>query len=195
MRVLVARLAFAVLWFLVAAPSTPAAEAFACQELGVTFPAELGGLPLTGVTDYERDEPGLGVGLSYRKDRIKADLYVYSAGIPVVPAGVKSKLMDDHFYQMSGDVVEMERRGVYEGVQILIPEEVVLIGRRPFLHANLRFAFEGTPMDSHIYLTGLAGRFLKIRFSFPESDAQTAREIQRAFLAQLGGILDEVPAR
>lgn len=165
-------------------------EPYKSPTLGITIPADLGGLPLVHVTDYESQDPGLGVGLSFRReDRVKADIYIYNARMPSIPAGTKSKLMVDHFYAVSGDVVEMERRGIYKNVQVIVPQEEVSIGGVPFLHANLRFSTDGVPMDSHVYLTGLKGQFVKIRFTFPVAKEKTARETQREFLEQFGKIL------
>lgn len=187
----------AILLFLVSLASVASGqESYKSSALGVTFPSELGGLPLVHVTDFESQDPGLGVGLSFRReDRVKADIYIYNARMPSIPAGTKSKLMIDHFYAVSGDVVEMERRGIYKNVQVIVPQEEVSVGGVPFLHANMRFSTDGVPMDSHVYLTGLKGLFVKIRFTFPVAKEKTARETQREFLEQLGKILGGVAAR
>lgn len=169
-------------------------EPYRAAALGVTIPGELGGLPLVHVTDFEKKDPGLGVGLSFRGEGgVKADIYIYNARVPSIPGGIKSKLMIDHFYAVTGDVMEMERRGVYKNVQTIVPQEEVSIGGIKFFHANLRFTSEGVPMDSHVYLTGLKGQFVKIRFSFPVAREKTARETQHAFLDQLGQVLSGAP--
>jgi len=165
-------------------------ESYTSSALGVTIPGELGGLPLVHVTDFESQDPGLGAGLSFRReDGVKADIYIYNARMPSIPAGTKSKLMVDHFYVVSGDLVEMERRGIYKNLQVIVPQEEVSVGGVPFLHANMRFSTDGVPMDSHVYLTGLKGQFVKIRFTFPVAKEKTARDTQHDFLEQLGKIL------
>jgi hypothetical protein len=183
------------LWLLFLVVPARAAESFHSDALGVTFPGDLGGLPLVTVTDYEKQQAGLGIGLSYRGDAAKADIYVYNAGMPSVPAGVKSKVMVDHFYAVSNDVVEMERRGRYQNVQVLIPQEETLIGKVKFLHAQMRFTQDGIPRESHVFLTGMNGQFVKVRFTFPEAQKEAAEKIQRDFFEQLGRVLDGVASR
>lgn len=178
------------LWLLFLLIPARAEESFHSEVLGVTFPGNLGGLPLVNVTDFEKQQRGLGLGLSYRGTTAKADIYVYTAGAPSIPAGVKSKLMVDHFYAVCNDVVEMERRGHYQNVQVLISKEDTLVGGVKFLHAQLRFTQEGVAMESHVYLTGMKGQFVKIRFTFPESKKEAADKIHTAFIEQLGRVLD-----
>jgi hypothetical protein len=165
-------------------------ESYTDPTLGITIPSELGGLPLVQVTDYEKESPGLGVGLSFRReDRVKADIYFYNAKLSPIPDGTKSKLMIDHFYAVTGEVMEMEKRGVYKNVQVIVPQEVVSVGGVRFLHANLRFSTDAGPMESHVYLTGMKGQFVKIRFTFPVAKEAIGRETQLDFLEQFGKIL------
>lgn len=177
-----------IVWLLASSPAS-AAESYFCNVLGITFPGSLGGLPLVEVEDFERNSRGLGVGLFYRSGGIKGDTYIYNYGASEIPTGPESKLILDHFYAVSRDVVLMESLGHYQDVKVITQKELVKLGAVDFLHAEMHFIQENEPMESHIYLAALSNQFVKIRFTFPQAQAEKAKGIREAYLKEFGALL------
>jgi len=161
----------------------------AVQEPTLNFPAEIGGMKMTQQTDYEKDNPGAGVGWSYRGAVARADVYIYSMGFEVVPSNLDSPTIAGHFQQTVGGVYEMKRLGHYADVKTVVPEEKVLIGPLPFLHAELRFTEKNQNRISHLYLGVWKGRFLKIRLTYLLSEETEGKRALAEFLQVIGKLL------
>ena len=163
----------------------PAQVPYKSTELSLTFPAELGGMRLVKVTDYEQQSPGLGTGLSYRSPNEKADLYIYRGGPGPAPAGIDSAEFLKHFDQVIGDVLEMEKSGHYSKVTITVPRENITIGQQPFLHAEIHFTHQNEARVSHIYLTVLRQQYFKIRYTYLVSESAEGQKVLSELLKSL----------
>jgi hypothetical protein len=162
-------------------------------DVGIKFPETLAGMVLVEVTDYEKQTPGLGVGVSYRAEKQKADLYIYNGGLKHLPDGIDSVEVQQHFKQIIGDIVEMEKQGHYQNVKIVSFGDKTEIGIQPFLHAEVRFTQQTEDRISHVYLTVLKNRFLKIRFTYFASEDESGKRTLEALLKSLGTALAPRP--
>lgn len=180
------------LLFLLLPGLLPAQEPYKSHELAVTFPPSLAGMKLLQVTDYEKEGPGLGVGLSYRAENAKADLYIYTGGIVRIPEGVDSEEIQKHFKQVTGEVFEMGKRGYYSNVKIAVPIEKTKIGKHLFLHVEIHYT-QNESRISHIYLTALNNRFLKIRYTYLASKPDEGKRIQQLLIKSVNELFSLAP--
>jgi hypothetical protein len=153
---------------------------------GVLFTESVGGANLVNVMDYEKEHPGLGVGVMYRSDTFKADVFLYDMGTPPIPTGVKAPLMTAQFKQAMGDVRTLEKRGLYKDVAVQVEKETVRIGGFPFLHGKMTYAQDGIKRVSHLYLTGYKGEYLKVRVTYYLDDAANGEKSMAELLDMLG---------
>jgi len=161
-----------------------AQDGYQPPDVGIKFPDTIANMALVKITDYEKQTPGLGVGASYRANYEKADIYAYSGGLSNLTDGAGSIEVQKHFKEIVGEIVEMERQGRYQDVKIVGQPGKVEIGTQLFLHAELSYVQDNEPRISHVYLTILKGRFLKIRYIYFASKAdegiQTLNQLLKA---------------
>lgn len=105
------------------------------------------------------------MGVSYRSDAMKIDLYVYDAlnsDWAKLPLKEKIKRENDSIPDIFRQLTE---KGAYSNV-VQKPTDIITIGKRAFLHTELDFTDKDAgDLNSHYYLAELNGRILKIRIS------------------------------
>jgi hypothetical protein len=131
------------------------------------------------------DRKALGYSVRYDSPlNVRADVYVYNAGLRSVPDDLGAPVVRDQFERAKGDVHTARRQGLYQSVDELSQKEVRL-GRSPDAprahHARFRIERGNEKLLSDLYLTVHQGYFVKIRCSRP--DAEDAR--REAALAEL----------
>lgn len=157
---------------------------------GVTLPATASGIPWVQVTNYGgRGNPDQGIGVSYRGEQIKIDLYVYDSlnadwtGLPI-----KERIEKEN-QSIATIFAQLTERGDYSNVNIK-PVRVTRRGNREFTHTEITFTDKHAgDLNSHYYLSELNGRILKIRISCKAdstpADAEAAfKEIATALAAK-----------
>ena len=163
-------------------------ESYLHRPTGILFPEKIMGLENVRVTDYEASYPGFGVGVSYRSPTIKADVYLYTGGLPSIPDGVESTLVTQHFQQICGDIYTLEKSGSYHSVERL-SEGKVSLGTHVALSASFSYFQDGVEQVSYIYLTGYKNHFLKIRFTYHKSAESNGKTSLNTFLGRIGELL------
>lgn len=153
------------------------------------FPKEIAGLTLEKVTDFEKSDPGGGTGWSYRSPSAKADIYLYTLGIPSVPSDLDAPLLSEHMLSLIESLYIVEQRGYYSQVQTVLKGEKTAIGQIPVWHAELTYTEEGIPRVSHIYLGAIKGEFFKIRYTYLASGKENEEKRLNEFLQGLGKVL------
>jgi hypothetical protein len=166
-----------------------AAASYKHPKTGIFFPELIGDVRLEKVTDYEKEYPGLGVGVSYRADTFKADVYMYDARLGPIPAGITEPIITKQFEQAMGDVYTLEKRGSYKDLVVQIQKETAQVGRFPFLHSMMMYTQDNIKRVSHLYLTGYKGQFIKVRITYFSSDAVKGEKTLAAFLNIIGNNL------
>ena len=175
------------LLFLIALPATAGAERD--SGTGIIFPDVLAGAKLVKVMDYEKDNPGLGVGYHYGVNNFKVSVFIYNVGRPQIPSNTTSPIIIKMFDQARDDVYVLEKKGNYKDVALLIPQETVKIGKFPFLHAKMTYSEHNIKRTSQLYLTGFKNYFVKLRITYFTDDAINGEKSLDKFLSALGGLM------
>ena len=155
---------------------------------GIALDASYVGFRRCKVTDNETQQPGLGRSVAYSGgDRGEATIYMYDLGLPEIPDGPLSQVARQEFDRATNDVFA---RCTDEALQLKLVRQYATGTRdrgQEFLCAEL---VEGDGLRSwrtFVYLTGAAGKFLKIRLTLRTDDATdpTARNFADAVASHL----------
>lgn len=171
-----------------------AAEQYQHPKTGIVFPDTINALKLVKVTDYEPLYAGLGSGISYRTETMRADIFLYDMKQAVIPDGVSSPVTDREFDQAFSDILEMEKRGTYKNISVATKKEIVPVGNLKFIHSVLTYEQNNIKLVSHLYLTGCRGLFMKFRITCFASARQAEEVNFTAFLSKMDDIT-RVPPR
>ncbi len=136
---------------------------------GFEIPAELGGFSKRREILYEDKQPGTGIGISYRSDFGKVDLYIYDYCEKIISDGVDSAVVKAAFSHALENVKTMEQNKIYKieatmkGQGFFLPEEK----RFPFLLAIYVLNYpDGALDDSFLHVLGRKNKIIKLRASF-----------------------------
>jgi len=163
---------------------------------GLQFPGTIGNMRQDSVTDFEKDHPGLGlgVGIGYigANPQIYADVFVYNLKLKQIPDGSGNKVVIQQMADAERDIFLQEQRGVYSKVK-KIKSASRLLGASsdaPFaLQSEFTYTQKNVAKRSFIYLTAYRNNFVKIRFTYPEKDERAGEQALQAFLTEIGKIL------
>jgi hypothetical protein len=165
------------------------AEAYRHQKTGILFPDTINALKLVKVTDYEPLYAGLGTGISYRTETMRADIFLYDLTEGPIPEGASSSAAGKEFDQAIGDIMAMEQKGTYKNVSVVIRKETVPVGRVKFLHGVLTYEQNNIKLVSHLYLTGYRGLFMKLRITYFASAREAEGANYAAFLSTIDNLM------
>jgi hypothetical protein len=163
---------------------------------GISFPVLLGEMKRGEVTNFEENQRGLGLGVSYSATNVAvADVFVYDLGLKTIPDDLRSKQVLSHFSQVKGDIGR-----TYQSVQQL-SENVSSTARAGsdsmFRALSAHFSYihpnDGGERRSYIYLTVYNDNFVKVRFSYRKENETEARKLLPTFLNDLGRLLVKKP--
>jgi len=133
---------------------------------GSTFPASIQNIPWIGATNYgARGNPDLGMGVSYRGESMKIDLYLYdSLNVDWSKLPLKERIKKEN--ESILDIFkQLTESGDYTNVKIKL-RETIKAGEWSFAHTELDFTDKNSgDLNSHYYLAELHGKILKIRIS------------------------------
>lgn len=175
--------------------SNSAAEQYRHQKTGIVFPDTINTLKLVRATDYEPLYAGLGSGISYRTDTMRADIFLYDLKQGPIPEGVSSPVIAKEYEQAFGDILAMENQGTYKHISVIEKRGVVPVGSLRFLHGILTYEQNNIKLISHLYLTGYRGLFMKLRITFFKN-AREAEEVNHAaFLSVIDDLTRPVPEK
>jgi len=161
---------------------------------GISFPGSLGEMKRGEITDFEKREQGLGVGIGYAgPGHVVANIYVYNFRLRSIPDNVQSEPVMSHFLQVESDIYAEEKKGKYMAVQKL-SEGLVPLGEAVpaprALSSHFSFiAIDGVARLSHLYLAVYKNHFIKIRFTYPKEQESEGKEALLRFLDELGRLL------
>ena len=165
------------------------AEPYRHQRTGLVFPDPVNTLKLVRATDYEPLYSGLGTGVSYRTDTMRADIFLYDLGQGPIPDGISSQVVNKEFDQAFQDIYALEAQGTYRNISVLLKKEAAPVGDHlKFLHSSLTYEQNNIKLISHLYLTGYRGLFMKLRITCFQ-DAKLREEPNfAAFLTMISDI-------
>ncbi|HOK04199.1 MAG TPA: hypothetical protein PLN24_02980 [Victivallales bacterium] len=164
-------------------------ESYFLKSLSIEFPGKISGLELSAINNFEEREKGLGIGLSYRSNGIKADVYIYNLGFNDITNGIDSELARMSFQRASMDIEALAKGKIYNKLRVLSDNEIKKIGNIYFLSKKYNYIEGGSQKESYLLLTCLKGNFIKIRLTYniiADNDLNTVGE---NFLSDLSKIL------
>ncbi len=126
---------------------------------GILSPDAMGQVKLVDVKDYEKENPGLGVGIMYRTDTFQANTFVYDLDKGPIPSVATTPIITAQFEKAIGDVCTLERRWMYEDVVVQIPKGSMQAGAFPFLNGKMTYALDDIKRPSQLYLIGYKRQF------------------------------------
>lgn len=146
-------------------------------------PARIG--PLVGnPTPHEYGEPGMGVSYQYGAPGASLTVYVYDAGIAdleqgadTIPACVQFELAKQGVSQ-----AYQQSRLLSEHLVKLLPPQAAPLMRE----AVFEFEHEGHGLVSYVWITAVAGQFIKLRFTADKEIQDELPDARRVILAAFG---------
>lgn len=134
---------------------------------GYRFPERIQNADWGYITNYAalNDAPELGVGIGYRGDGIKIDIYLYDSLKPEWSAlSIHEKILKEK-ETISEIFDHMVKRGEYADVKIT-SHDAISAGGHEYQHVEIRYHDrKNGDLKSHYYLSDLNGKVLKIRIS------------------------------
>lgn len=170
------------------------ADSYRDKPTGLTFPETIGDMQLDKITDFEKDHPGLGLGIGYhhRALNIYADVYVYNLKMKDIPDGSDNRAVNQQWKQSESDIATQTQKGVYQNL-VLIKERSQLLGSSPgaptALLTEYTYSQKDIPKVSYLYITGYKKNFVKIRFTYPTVAKTEGEKSLEAFLDEMGKLL------
>lgn len=165
-----------------------AAEPFRHSETGLVFPDQLAGMDRGMVTDFEAEQPGLGVSVGYNAPGITLTIYLYNMGMESVPDNIESAIFISHFKQVVDDVVQAGQAGYYGNLKKTSETSVPLLirknGPRAF-SASFSYTQNGVDRLSKLDLLPFRKHFLKVRFTYDRDIQATAQNTLEKVLEYL----------
>ncbi|TSJ79248.1 hypothetical protein [Rariglobus hedericola] len=157
---------------------------------GTNLPTTVQGIPWIRITNYggPSGNPDQGIGVSYRSEAMKIDLYVYdSLNSDWAKLPLKEKIQHEN-KSIPELFNQLTERGDYSNV-VIKPSETLRVGNRTFIHTELSFTDKDAgDLNSHYYLAELNGRILKIRISCPlKSDPALVQKAFKEIAASVAG--------
>jgi hypothetical protein len=176
----------ALLSFVIVAQASKAQEAVSYY--GFNFPQKIGPLTQGGVTNFEKDNPGLGYGIRYSGEGLRVDIFVYNLRKSSISWDVFHADQKQEFNNAIRDVYRAKERGLYREVKEGDEFESPAV-KNPFFwcKAFVLDRGEGRIEDSALCLGARNNTFFKIRIGmtppgpdFPRRADMLLREISRA---------------
>lgn len=150
------------------------------------IPARIGPLEITG-EPHQYDQPGMGTSWQYGMPGASFTVYVYDAeqkgladGADTIPACVEFEVAKQGVAQSYQQVKLVSQHLV----KLLPPEETPLM--REAVYELLR---EGHPVVSYVWVTTVAGQFIKLRFTLDARLRDEAIDARRAILETFGSAI------
>jgi hypothetical protein len=199
---MLARLALAWRYVLIAlllAGGPAAAQPFQPQGVythapsGLAFPESLGGMRRAMAIDYERERPGLGVGVKYVVEGgIFADVYVFTAGQSRIATGITDPLVQRMVDAAVRDIYTVAASGRYTDVKPAGNQVVSLgqgAGAPQALVASFTYVLSGNEVYSQVYGLAAHNHFVKVRVTYPQEQALQSMATLAGFLDGLGAVV------
>lgn len=172
---------------------------------GLSFPQNIGKFVRGNTRDFESDNPGLGSSVAYHRPGVTTTVYVYDRQLTNIPDGPRSNPVRTELDSALEEIAELVRRGNYQSWKPRQTGEF----RSASPGSGFRFAVltirrDGRVTDSYVFVTALAGKFVKVRITaaagtFGLEDAKRfVTALAKALVRRPGAIragLDRSPRR
>lgn len=155
---------------------------------GYTFPVAVLDFRRSSVHDFEPQHPGLGFAVGYQSETLRVTVYVYDGGATGIGEGSKTPAVARELDQAYADMRKAVEQGAYQA-----GARYEAAGEGDVAWPDVPVAYRYRALDliagssrrrSYLFLTGLRGKFLKLRITAAQDIADVDRET-RAFLKAL----------
>ncbi len=162
------------------------------KEVEITLPETIGKFQYKGKQDYQKFGPGMGYSVGYANKMCSVSIYVYDRELKEIPAGKKSKLIDEELKIADKDLALAETKRVYSNLkhvegELKLPKAVL----DKFAAAGYTYDVKGGGCQGYVLVTGYHGQLVKIRVTQFVVDGKTNDEELDAFLEELAGHFQE----
>jgi hypothetical protein len=152
---------------------------------GIVFPMKIGGFQKQGFKNFE--DPGLGFSVEYRHERINsicANFYIYDKGLSA-PCSADLEREYENVRKDIFNLYERERFRV-QTISELVVEFENASAISEYYHLTARITDEEKRINymSYLLITVLRSKFVKIRFTSPESSGVEAGAFE-SFISEL----------
>jgi hypothetical protein len=150
-------------------------------------PKMIGGLAYEATRRFK--EPELGVVFTYRGDGSVLNVFVYTDGIDIIPAGTDTDVFRAQFDRAKGDIASSEQ---YDHATLLSEGPVAIASGQtpiPAREAVYEVTQRGERVVSYLFLVAGNNLFFKARYSVPKTDGCPSPKCTGAILADLGSLL------
>lgn len=160
---------------------------------GLTFPAEIANAQLASSVDYGKtmSRPELGYAWHYQMNqRLFVTLFVYPSATGSIPDGPMDDAVLAQFQRALADIYESAKAGRYEQLKPVDGPGQCTIGGLTFLCATLSAVQPNTkkPLHTALMVTGYRDRFLKLRFNWFDTPANSRTAVDEFMQALISGI-------
>ncbi len=178
--------------FLLFLPFQAFAEPYRHEATGLVFPDRLAGMEKWRVTDFEKEQPGLGVSIGYTGPGITLTLYVYNLGLKSIPSDPKDKILTDQFAAGVQDIYRAGEAGAYTNLTRLYEKEISLTPAEnspKALLAEFSLLKRAKEGRSILILMGYKDHFVKIRYTYDKTLERMAGMVLQKLLEDLAAMM------
>jgi hypothetical protein len=149
------------------------------QRFTASFPSTILDWEQGKITDFEKDSPGAGAGISYSKTNAWADIYIYTNSLAKIPAGNESKIVNNAFANCIDNKYYLQKQGVYQSVEAYETgiRRVGLDHKTTLLFSKFILTVNNSEKIDVIYLTAVKNHFFKILLTYDNS-ALTEKDLK-----------------
>ena len=139
--------------------------------------------------EYSDRKLGSGVEYADYATRMKISLYVYNAGLGIIPSGTGSEVLNTYFDQSKAEIEHHVKKGSYTSVKAH-PRRTLSMGGGATAPKILRADFdlgltETEKRASVMMMTGFKNNFLKLRITYDGHNRDKCEKRISAILAAL----------
>lgn len=146
---------------------------------GLTFPDSIAEFARGPSRNYEKDNPGLGYSVGYRRGSWTATVYVYDQRRASIPDDLQSDIIKAEFAAAKRDILDGARRGVWRKAELLRDFNLPTAGRPRFTCASFTIVNkEGVELDSTLCVAAARNKFVKFRVTGPRQGTDRAEPLR-----------------
>lgn len=163
-------------------------ETYEHNETGLLFRDKIHGFTKTQVVDHEKNSPGYGVGVGYKKGNIAATIYIYRMGHKFIPDNIDSDVVLSQLNNDIREIISAKNAGYYDLVNIEKKDYIYLDhDKKQKAHRVLfSISYENRELLSYLYLTVYKKHFFKIRYTYDKHNKYEADMIFSQLLSGIG---------
>jgi hypothetical protein len=148
------------------------------------MPRRIGPLVFDG-QPHSFPSPELGIGYQYNSDGLSLTIYVYDLGIKDIPDGANTVATCQQFEEAKEGVIQARYPNT-----VLKTEQLVRLSppddQPQAREAVFEFTMKQRSAFSYVWITGVAGNFIKLRFSVDADLKDEVPDARRAILTAVG---------